>query len=429
MSHPSPLPVAEVAAWVGLDWADQHHVISLQASDSSQAESYVLKQTPEALAEWVSQLQARFAGRRVAIALEQSRGAVVYALMGYDFLVLYPINPKSLARYRETFSPSGAKDDPDDASLLRDLVQKHHDRLRAWVADDAETRRLRLLVEHRRKLVGERTRLTQQLGSLLKSYFPQALDWAGDLATLQACDFLERWPTLQAVQKATPSRLRKFYLQHGCRRPELVEARLEEIQTAQPLTRDAAVTGAQSLMVQSRVAQLRALLPAIKAFDQQIEGLFSQHPDQALFASFPGAGDALAPRLLAVFGADRNRLQAAREMQQLSGVAPVTQKSGHSKTVHRRLACPKFVLQTFHEFALHSRRQCEWAEAVYQQLRARGAGHHAAIRALAYKWIRIFFRCWKNRTPYDEPTYLAALQRRKMLRLTEISPKRKAAGG
>jgi transposase len=420
MTNPSFIPPSEIAAWVGLDWADQHHVISLQAADSSRVESSLLKQDPAALQAWVSQLQARFPGRKVAIALEQSRGAVVYALMSYDFLVLYPVNPKSLAKYREAFYPSGVKDDPEDADLLRELVQKHHERLRAWVADEAETRRLQLLVEHRRDLINERTRLIQQLTGLLKTYFPQALDWVGGLETLQACDFLERWPTLEAVQKSTPARLRQFYLKHGCRGRQLVEQRLEQIQTAQPLTRDRAVIQAQSLMVQSRVGQLRALLPALQQFDSEIEKLFGQHPDHDLFASFPGAGPALAPRLLAAFGSDRDRLQAAREMQQLSGIAPITKKSGHSKTVRRRLACPKFLLQTFHEFAAQSRFQCQWAEAFYQQLRARGKGHHAAIRALAYKWIRILFRCWQARTPYNEPIYLAALHRRQRRRPTEI---------
>ena len=98
MSDTSYIPPSEIAAWVGLDWADQHHVISLQAADSARVESSLLKQDPAALGAWVSQLQARFAGRKVAIALEQSRGAVVYALMSYDFRVLYPINPKSLAK-------------------------------------------------------------------------------------------------------------------------------------------------------------------------------------------------------------------------------------------------------------------------------------------------------------------------------------------
>ena len=139
-------------------------------------------------------------------------------LMSFEFLRLYPINPKSLARYRESFYPSGSKGDPNDADLLREMVQKHAERLWLWKADTAATRQLQLLVEYRRQSVDEQTRLTNQLTSLLKSYYPLALECAGGLDTLQACDFLQRWPTLKALRKTTPGRLRQFYRRHGCRR-------------------------------------------------------------------------------------------------------------------------------------------------------------------------------------------------------------------
>jgi hypothetical protein len=121
------------------------------------------------LREWFSQLASRWPGRTVAVALEQSRGAVLYALMSFDFLRLCPINPKSLARYRETFYPSGSKGDPNDADLLREMVQKHAERLRPWKADTVATRQLQLLVEYRRQSVDEQTRLTNQLRGLKTS--------------------------------------------------------------------------------------------------------------------------------------------------------------------------------------------------------------------------------------------------------------------
>jgi len=402
----------EFGAYIGLDWADQKHVISLRSADSKQVEQCELAQKPEALAAWVSGLQQRFPGQRVAVALEQSRGALVYALMGYDFLVLYPINPKSLAKYREAFYPSGAKDDPTDGDLLRELVAMHRDRLRAWVPDDELTRTITLLNEYRRDLVGRQTALTNQLTGLLKLYYPQALGWMGGLATVQACDFLQRWPTLAKVQQATLLKLRKFYTAHGCRKAELIEQRLQEIKVAQPLTRDGAVITASVSMVQATINQLRPLLESIALMEKQIAELFSQHEDHDLFSSFPGAGPALAPRLMGAMGADRGRFAAASEVQQLSGIAPVTVRSGKSCWVHRRWACPKFVRQSFHEFAGQSIRQSAWARAFYDQQRQRGKGHHAAVRSLAYRWIRIIYRCWKMRVPYCEETYCRALERR-----------------
>jgi transposase len=162
-------------------------------------------------------------------------------------------------------------------------------------------------------------------------------------------------------------------------------------------------------MVQALVCQLRPLLNSIAEFDRQIATIFRQHPDRPIFESFPRAGAALAPRLTAAFGMDRDRFQAAREMQELAGIAPVTEKSGKKSFVHWRYACPKFMRQTFQEFADHSRRWCKFAKAYYELQRQRGKSHNAAVRALAYKWIRILLRCWKDRQPYQDEVYTKSL--------------------
>jgi hypothetical protein len=131
-----------------------------------------------------------------------------------------------------------------------------------------------------------------------------------------------------------------------------------------------------------------------------------------LFAGVPGAGAVLRPRLIAAFGTQRDRYATAGELQSYSGIAPVTKQSGKSRQVHFRRACPKFLRQTFHEVAAHSIAKSEWERAFYQNQRANHKKHHAAVRALAYKWMRILFRCWKDRTPYDEQIYVRALAKR-----------------
>ena len=220
----------QLAAYIGLDWADDHHDVSLQEADARTVERGQVTHTPEALSEWIAGLRQRFGGRYVGICLETSRGPVVHALLEHEFIVLYPVNPKSLKRFRETFAPSGAKDDPADADLLRELLAKHRDRLEPWVPDDAETRALARLVQARRKTVDLRTQLTQALCAELKGYFPQAVAWTGhDLTTRMATDFVLKWPTLEAVQRAQPQTVRKFYYAHNCRRSKLVEQRLNEI--------------------------------------------------------------------------------------------------------------------------------------------------------------------------------------------------------
>ncbi len=245
-----PSPIPDVVAWVGLDWADQQHHGRLQAVGSSHVESFVLPQRPAALQDWVCQLRTRFPLGRVAIALEQSRGPLVYALMNYDFLLLYPVPPKSLADYRKAFFSSGAKSDPEDADLLLELVRCHADRLRVWQPEDAQTRQIQMLAEQRRKLVHDRTRLTNRLTGLLKDAFPQALEWAGELGTARACEFLRRWPSLEYLQRTRRSQVRHFYLQQGWKDPATLEQRLEQIRQAQPLTSDPAVLQVSALMVE-----------------------------------------------------------------------------------------------------------------------------------------------------------------------------------
>lgn len=404
--------IPPIVAWIGLDWADQQHVGRLQASGSPQVEAFVLDQKPEILRAWVQHLRTRFPAGAVAIALEQSRGALLYALMNYDFLLLYPVPPRSLAAYRRAFYPSGGKDDVVDADLLLDFLRKHQERLRPWRPDDALTRQIRLLVEQRRKLIADRTRLTNRLSAALKEYFPQALEWAGELASPTACEFLSRWPTLERLQGAPRRQVRDFYHAHRRLSPGQWEDLQEQIRQAHPLTSDSAVVQSWALVVPLWVEQLRCLWPALERLDTALQQLFQQHPDHAVFDSFPGAGEALAPRLLAAFGSDRQRFQDAAEVQSFSGIAPVTQRSGKAHYVHWRLACAKFVRQSFHEFAAHSRHWSPWARAYYQQLRQRGVSHHAALRALAFKWIRILYRCWKDGTLYDEQRYQQALKRR-----------------
>ena len=402
----------DYAVWIGLDWGSEKHAIALQVAGSSRVEQSELEQTPEALHEWFLRLSNRFPGRKVAIAIEQSKGAVINFLLGFDFVHVFRVNPKSLKNYREALFPSGAKDDPADAKLLLQFVMYHRDRMKPWVPDNPQSRALLMLVEFRRKTIAHRTRLTNTLTQKLKEYFPQALAWAGDLDTVMACDFLARWPTLEKLQKARSDTIRKFYQKHCSRNSDLTNQRLDQIRSAIPLTQDSAVINTSVLMVQTIVDQLRPLFSSIRGIDAEIEKIFRKHPDFEIFKSFPGAGPALAPRLQTAMGSNRDRFESSDEVQKYSGIAPVTERSGKTKWVHRRYACSTFIRQSFHEFAGHSIAQCEWARGYYLMQRDLGKKHHAAVRALAFKWIRIIFRCWKDRVPYNDATYMKSLRRK-----------------
>src|ERR1700730_8297968 len=400
------------AALVGIDWADQKHVWCLQAAGSEKRDSGELEHTPEAVEAWVGQLCKRFGNRPIAVAVEQSRGALVFMLAKYEPLHLFPVPAAMSANMREALYPSGAKDDPRDAELLLDLLLQHRDKLRRLSPDSEATRRVQNLVEERRNLVDEKTAQSNRLTNHLKIYFPQLLDWFDRLDTELVCALLEQWPTLEELQKVPSARLRAFFVKHHCRDQELIERRLEGIQQAIQAIRDRAVIEAKSAVVKVSAQLIRSLVRGIADLDRKIEEAAAAHPDFFIFESLPGAGAALAPRLLAAFGSQRDRYGNAGEVQSYSGIAPVTERSGKKKWVHFRWACPKFLRQSFHEWAGHSIAHSQWARSYYQQQRKRGKGHHAAVRALAFKWIRVVFRCWKDGVVYDESKYLAALAKR-----------------
>jgi transposase len=404
--------MSNFAAFLGIDWADAKHDLCLITATTQRKEFRTLKHTPEALQDFFLDLRRRFPGQPIAVAVEQARGPLIFALLKYEFLTLYPVHPTTLARYREAFSPSRAKDDPTDAEYAAELLLHHRDRLTAWEPDDPATRTLQFLVGQRRRLVGDRTRISNRLTALLKNYFPQVLDWFPDLRTTLVCDFLTQWPTLDAVQQAAPATLEKFFRSHHAARQGLLERRLQAIKDSQPLVTDAAVLNASVVLLKALLAQMRVTLDAINEFDREIEQLCQGHADYPLFAALPGAGTVFAARLLAALGTQRTRFASAQDLACFSGVAPVIERSGQSCWTRWRYFCPKFLRQSFVEFAGESVKHSAWAKAHYASQRAKGKRHAAAVRSLAFKWIRIIWKCWQTNTPYDEAIYLACLKKR-----------------
>jgi transposase len=399
------------AALVSIDWADQDHEYALREKPGQPKETGNIEHSPEALTEWIMDLRRRFPNGSIAICLEQFRGALVYFLMRFDFIVLYLINPLTLSKFRQALYPSGPKDDPRDTDLLLELLEKHRDKLRRWNPEPECVRKLDLLSQHRRAIVNDITRLTNRLTSYLKSYYPQALSLAGALNTVQACDFLEKWPSLELLKKSKLQNIETFYRKHNCRSKKRISERLAMIKSAVSITQDSAICSVYLMSVKSLAAQLRALLTALDQFDQELNRVFQKYPEKELYEALPGAGPVLEPRLAVIFGLDRSKWEHPSELQAFSGVAPITEKSGQKCWIHWRIACPKFIRQSLVEFANLSRAKSLWAAAYYQSQRKKGKSHQATLRALAYKWIRILFRCWKNRTLYDEQHYLLALKK------------------
>ena len=409
---PSQLPETAYAAVVALDWCNRQHAWAMSTSASSRPQSGWLINTPEAIDHWAGEIAQAYPGGSIAVVLEQNRGPVAAQLAKYAHLVLCPVHPSSLALYRKTFRPSGAKDDPSDATALLDLFFRHPDLCPPLKPDSVETRTLQFLVEDRRKFVDEQSRLINRLTDQLKRFYPQILTWFGDIATPLVADFLTRWPTLRDLKRARQSTLRRFFYAHRVFDEDLVEKRLAAIAQAVPAVNDEAVLRAGISAVRHLLAMLEQLRTCIADYNHQIATLAKSHPDYEVMRSFPGAGDALAPRLIAALGTDRSRFPTAQALQNYTGISPVVVRSGRQCWTHYRHACPRFVRQTIHEWAMHSIPYCQWARDFYQQQRARGKSTHVAVRALAFKWLRILFRCWQDHTPYSDTRYQQALAKR-----------------
>ena len=398
------------AACVGWDWGDTSHALALQAAGSRTIEHSTPAATPEALHQWLDQIAQRFGGRTVAFALEGTKGAAFDVLLERPWARVFGVHPATTSRYRSAFTPSGAKDDRPDALLLLDLVLKHPEKLRVIERPDPATRQLDELTRLRRDLVDRRTQLTNQIVGLLKKYYPQALELMGGVVHAPlALAFLKRWPSLVELKQARPASIRKFYHQHNVRSPETVQARLELIAQARLLSTDLEMMSVRILELGAVRAQLEALAGHLDAVEQRIAAQFRAHPDHALFADLPGAGPALAPRLLASFGEERDRFPDAQNLQRLAAVAPVMVCSGKSRLTIWRWQAPKFLRQTFVEWARCSVSASAWAGAYYRQQQKKGKRSWTIYRALAFKWIRILWKCWQTRTPYNEAWYLQQL--------------------
>ncbi|HEY6563454.1 MAG TPA: IS110 family transposase, partial [Pirellulaceae bacterium] len=200
---------------VGIDWADGEHAYALLDPQGSLVRGTVL-QTPQAIAQLIDTWLKKFPNHRIDLCLETSRGPLINVLLQHPQVQIYPVNPNALANYRKAFAHGGGKNDPQDAALILRFLQLHKEHLRPLRPNLPLTRELAALCEDRRALASERVALAQQLKALLKAYFPAilALNPARTYADFVVA-ILQKYPTLEAVQKAGAGKLRKLFFARG----------------------------------------------------------------------------------------------------------------------------------------------------------------------------------------------------------------------
>lgn len=397
---------------VSLDRSDRTAALALfDCATGTFLTEATLDLAPEALDAWWRALCAAHPTARIAVAFEQPAPNLLAFFAPRQPAAIYALNPSATWAYRQSLTVSRARNDQSDARDQALFVKNHLAELKPWTPPPLTVTQLDRLTLSRRKQVDARSALTNQLQAALKRYFPQALDLLHeDLWRPMNLEFLRRWPSAQKLQTVRLPRLRAFYHQHGSRS----EARwIERSALVTQLVPLAEAGPADELEVSALVDQIEVLNASILRHDQVSAELFAaEGPAAERIAALPGAGPALAPRLYVALARHAPNCESAEALAAAVGVAPVTDQSGKMHRVYRRLRCDNHTRQSIVEWAKESWKHSVWAEAFVRQRQEKGQGFHAIIRALAYKWIRILWKCWHDGVAYDEAKYLETLRKK-----------------
>jgi transposase len=400
--------------FVGDEWAEDHHDVEI-VDDTGRVK--VRRRLPEGVdgitclhaliaeqmpAEWAD-LEPAQAAPMVKVGIETDRGSWVAALVAAGYEV-FPINPMSVARYRERHSTSGAKSDAADAHLLAEIVRLDRAHHRPVAGDSDEGEAIKLTARTHQSLVWDRTRHVLRLRSALRDFFPAALIAFPDLEAPDALELLRKAPDPDQAARLTKSRISAALKRANRREVDTKTAHLQAVLGAEQLRQPAATQVAYGAIVSSEVAIIEVLNTQIDQLGAVVGAHFGQHPAAEIYASQPGLGTILAARVLGEFGDDPHRYVDAKARKNYAGTAPITRASGTKKIVLARYARNRRLGDALQQWAFCAMRGSPGAKAYYQQLRARNIGHQAALRQLANRLVGILHGSLKTRTRYNENT-------------------------
>lgn len=406
----APQAYSTLTHYGAVDWARGHHDLCVVDAAGAIAFELRIDDTPEGWAGMrakLAELQAPEGSPAVVgFCIETSSGPAVERLLEAG-LTVFPLNPKAAERYRDRKAPAGAKSDRLDAFCFADALRTDGHLWRPLRPQDALTHELRLLCRDEITLISQRTAMVNQLQAALNEYYPTALAAFDDWTAAGSWEFVIAFPTPHQLASAGKRKHEKFLHAHKLYRPQTYARRLELFAGAgKSASPNPAVTAAKSLLAVSLTKQLRTLQAQLDEYRDRINSLFGRHPDRELFGSLPGAGEKIAPRLLAELGTDRQVFKDPEALQCYAGAAPVTQQSGRSRRVLFRRACNKVLRATLHLWADRSRVKAPWADAYYHHKREQGMNHAAAVRCLAMRWLKILWKMWNERVAYDGDRHL-----------------------
>jgi transposase len=392
--------------YIGIDWSENKYDMCFM----NPAGASLAKLTIPVSTDGLLQLDARRRALGVPaeaclVGLETAHNLIIDFLWAYAYQHVYVVPPSLVKSNRGRQGQSGARTDASDAWLIADILRTDRARLAPWYPDSLLTRQIRAKVSLILHLTQQSTRLSNRLRAVLLRYYPAATQVFSHLRTQIALHFIATYPTPQAATALTWAEFQAFAQQHGYRHPKKLPARFARLQA------DFAQASPETVLVyQDEAVQLaHLLLSTVLAKNETIrrlQSLFCQHPDQAIFASLPGAGDLLAPALLAKFGDDRRRFPTPASVQALAGTCPVTEESGKRKRVHFRHACDREFRHIAQQWAISSLGESVWANAYWNTVRPHCQSDSHAYRCLANRWLAIAWKLWQSHTPYDEDYHL-----------------------
>jgi transposase len=398
--------------YVGDDWAEDHHDIEVQDDDGHRLARARLPEGIEGLTR-LHELLAEHLGEdeadpdtgsvadRVVVGIETDRGAWVSALVAAGYQV-YAINPMSSARYRERYSTSGAKSDAGDAHVLVEIVRLDRSHHRPVAGDSPDAEALKLVTRTHQSFIWDRTRQLQRLRSALREFFPAALRAFDDLAAADALELLQKAPDPERAARLSLPQISAALKRSRRRDVPTKAAAIQQVLRAPALRQAPAIERAYAVIVVSQARLVAQLNDQIAELQAVVAEGFGRHPVADIVTSQPGLGVVLGARVLAEFGDDPDRYADAKARKNYAGTSPITRASGTRRVVLARYARNKHLADAVHQWAFCSLTSSPGARAYYDTIRARGTGHHAALRQLGNRLVGILHGCLKTNAPYDE---------------------------
>jgi Transposase/Transposase IS116/IS110/IS902 family len=400
--------------FVGDDWAEDHHDIEVQDEEGRRLTRARLPEgiaglarLHELIAEHLTEddvdPETGFVAQSVLIGIETDRGTWVSALVAAGYQV-FALNPVQVARYRERHGSSGAKSDRGDAHVLAEIVRLDRAHHRAMAGDSPDVEGLKLVTRSHQAFIWDRTRHFQRLRSALREFFPAALEAFPDLLAPEALELLERAPDPARAARLSRSKITGALGRAHRRDPEAKAEAIQALLRAPALRQAPPIEAAYAVIVASAVRLIAQLNTQIAELQAVVAEGFGRHPDAEIVLSQPGLGPVLGARVLAEFGDDSQRYADAKARKNYAGTSPITRASGTRRVVLARYARNKHLADAAHQWAFCALTASPGARAYYDSIRARGAGHHAALRQLGNRLVGILHGCLKTRTLYSEHT-------------------------